>query len=87
MCSGCCRYIPDHFIAKIPFIGLWLVRWNNAETGGPIFRIFRFSCRNRILHCQRVWEELADEIREEKLCPFSPHSDDSPCKIHSRPFL
>ena len=61
MCSGCCRYIPDHFIAKIPFIGSWLVRWNNAEVGGPLFYLIRPFFRKKIQECERGFIEAVNE--------------------------
>ncbi len=60
MCSGCCRYIPDNYIAKIPFIGKFVVQKNNAEVGGIIYYIFRFFLKRSIQNCERGWEEEID---------------------------
>lgn len=61
MCAGCCRYITDSVISKTPIIGKWLVKWNNAEIGGPIFKIVNFFCRKRIERCEKDFIEMANE--------------------------
>ena len=60
MCSGCCRYIPDEYTKKIPFVGEWLVERYNAETGGWFFEIMKFFCRKQIEQCHKDWKEMLE---------------------------
>ncbi len=64
MCAGCCKYVPDHAIAKIPFIGEWLVKKSNAEIGGVVYRVFAFFMRNRIRECEKGFLEAYEEINQ-----------------------
>ena len=60
MCAGCCRYIPDHYIAKIPLLGKWLVQKSNAEIGGVVYCCFVFFLRKKMRKCERDFIEEAN---------------------------
>ena len=58
MCSGCCRYIPDHLTVKIPLIGRWIVQQSNGEIGGWWYKMLRIILRKRIRRCEEGYKDL-----------------------------
>ena len=61
MCAGCCRYVSDHAISKIPFIGRWLVQKSNAEVGGIVYRVFAFFMKKKMRECEEGFNELLNK--------------------------
>ena len=60
MCVGCCRYIPDHYIVKIPLIGWWIVQKSNAEIGGIIYKVFAFFLKKKMQECEEGFMNIED---------------------------
>ena len=67
MCQGCCRYIPDNRISKIPFIGQWLVQKSNAEIGGWIYKLGKIIFWWQIRKCNRGWDEIIKELGDKNI--------------------
>ena len=64
MCAGCCRYIPDHAIKKIPLIGKWLVNKSNAETGGIVYKVAAFFLQKKIRECKWGFAEEYEDYKK-----------------------
>ena len=64
MCAGCCRYLIDHHILKVPLIGEWLVKIFNVEKGGTIIKFLCWFYRKELEKCANDWqEEYKDSIK------------------------
>ena len=51
MCAGCCRYITDHKIEKIPVIGGILLKYGYAEKGNWLSKFLAWIYRKEIKRC------------------------------------
>ena len=75
MCAGCCRYLPDHHIAKIPIIGRFLIEKSNAEKGGWIYKLFARIYQKEIRECEKGFEEAYQESIKPKIPDTGPGSE------------
>lgn len=66
MCSGCCRYIPDYKIKKIPLLGKILLKFGHAEKTNWLSQFFRWLCKEEIKQCEQDWEK---QFEDEALTP------------------
>lgn len=61
MCAGCCRYLIDHKISKIPLVGGFLVKKINVEKGGWIISILYKIYAKEILKCEADFIEATND--------------------------
>lgn len=59
MCAGCCGYIVDEKVSKVPLIGNWLAMQGGREAKNRrLQKLFAWLYRKEIEKCVKDFEKL-----------------------------